>query len=97
MVRSERIACANSRETRARLMGDWRLEKTYVRPVLRLTPARKAETRTASKAKWVRRPSWVWCQLRLVMREGKIRYVAHHHDGFVVIWVGMKWVGGGLV
>jgi hypothetical protein len=33
--------------------------ETYVRPVLRLTPARKAETRTASKAKWVRRPSWV--------------------------------------
>ena len=23
-----------------------------------MTPARKAETRTASKAKWVRRPSW---------------------------------------
>jgi hypothetical protein len=34
-------------------------QETYVRPVLRLTPARKAETRTASKAKWVRRPSWV--------------------------------------
>jgi hypothetical protein len=34
-------------------------KKTYVRPVLRLTPARKADTRTASKAKWVRRPSWV--------------------------------------
>jgi hypothetical protein len=29
-----------------------------VRPVLRFTPARKAENRTASKAKWVRRPSW---------------------------------------
>lgn len=50
MVRSERIACAKV-DNRA----DW---KTYVRPVLRLTPARKAETRTASKAKWVRRPSW---------------------------------------
>jgi hypothetical protein len=34
-------------------------QETYVRPVLRFTPARKAETRTASKAKWVRRPSWV--------------------------------------
>ena len=41
----------------AQIGGCW----TYVRPVLRLTPARKAETRTASKAKWVRRPSWVWC------------------------------------
>ena len=30
---------------------------THVSPVLRLTPAKKAERRIASKAKWVRRPS----------------------------------------
>jgi hypothetical protein len=61
--------------------------KTYVRPVLRLTPARKAETRTASKAKWVRRPSW-WVVLVEVVREGSgVRSFAHHHDGCVVGWV----------
>jgi hypothetical protein len=56
-----------------------------VRPVLRLTPARKAETRTASKAKWVRRPSWVVVLVEVVVRERS--RVAHHHDGCVVIWV----------
>jgi hypothetical protein len=60
---------------------------SYVRPVLRLTPARKAETRTASKAKWVRRPSW-WVVLVEVVREGSgVRSFAHHHDGCVVGWV----------
>lgn len=60
---------------------------SYVRPVLRLTPARKAETRTASKAKWVRRPSW-WVVLVEVVREGSgVRSSAHHHDGCVVGWV----------
>lgn len=34
-----------------------------MRPVLRLTPARKAERRTASKAIWVRRPSWRFNQI----------------------------------
>ena len=36
-------------------------ETTYVRPVLLLTPARKAEMRTASKAMCVRRPSYCIC------------------------------------
>lgn len=36
-----------------------RWERTYVSPVLRLTPARKAEKRKASKVKWARRPSWM--------------------------------------
>jgi hypothetical protein len=71
--------------------------KAYVRPVLRLTPARKAETRTASKAKWVRRPSWVVVLVE-VMREGsRVGSVAHHHDGCVVVLVGMRWVGGVLL
>ena len=52
-----------------------------------MTPARKAETRTASKAKWVRRPSW-WVVLVEVVREGSgVRSFAHHHDGCVVGWV----------
>lgn len=45
---------------RNRLAGEGGYCWTYVRPVLRLTPARNAETSTASKAKWVRRPSWEW-------------------------------------
>jgi hypothetical protein len=50
----KRFVAGKRREMRRFIQKD----RTYVRPVLRLTPARKAETRTASKAKWVRRPSW---------------------------------------
>jgi hypothetical protein len=70
---------------------------SYVRPVLRLTPARKAETRTASKAKWVRRPSWAVVLVDVVREGSGVGRVAHHHDGCVVIWVCMEWVGGVLL
>lgn len=30
-------------------------------------------------------------------RKGKVGYFAHHHDGCVVVWVGMQWVGDVLV
>jgi hypothetical protein len=62
-----------------------------------LTPARKAETRTASKAKWVRRPSWVVLVEVVVREESGVGRVAHHHGGCVVICVVMEWVGGVLL